>query len=69
MQLYHHAHTLPEPFKNGVNFAISLSIWDYVFKTNYVPKPDKDLQLGYSDDAKMPQDFWGQLWYGFRKGD
>ena len=69
MHLYHHAHTLPEPFKNGANFAISLSIWDYLFKTNYVPNPDKNLLLGYSDDAKMPQNFLGQLRYGFRKGD
>ena len=69
MHLYHHAHTLPEPFKNGANFAISLSIWDYIFRTNYVPKPDKNLRLGYSDDAKMPQNFWGQMRYGFRKED
>jgi len=69
MHLYHHAHTLPEPFKNGANFAISLSLWDYIFKTNYVPKPNKNLRLGYSDDAKMPKTFWGQLRYGFRKGD
>ena len=69
MHLYHHAHTLPEPFKNGANFAISLSVWDYVFKTNYVPKPDKNLRLGYSDDIKMPQNFLGQLGYGFRKED
>lgn len=69
MHLYHHAHTLPEPFKNGANFAISLSVWDYIFKTNYVPKLDKNLPLGYSDDANMPQNFWGQLRYGFRKGD
>ena len=69
MHLYHHAHTLPEPFKNGANFAISLSVWDYIFRTNYVPKPDKNLRLGYSDDAKMPQNFWGQMRYGFRKED
>lgn len=69
MHLYHHAHTLPEPFKNGANFAISLSVWDYIFRTNYVPKPDKNLRLGYRDDAKMPQNFWGQMRYGFRKED
>ena len=23
---------------NGINFGISLSIWDYIFKTNYVPE-------------------------------
>lgn len=69
MHLYHHAYSLPESFKNGANFAISLSLWDFIFKTNYVPKRDKNLRLGYSDDAKMPKSFWGQLRYGFRKDD
>jgi len=69
MHLYHHAYSLPESFKNGANFAISLSLWDFIFKTNYVPKPDKNLRLGYNDDAKMPKSFWGQLSYGFRKDD
>lgn len=35
MHLYHHAYTLPDEKKHGVNFGISLSIWDYIFKTNY----------------------------------
>ena len=69
MHLYHHAQAIPENFKTGVNFAISLSLWDYIFKTNYVPKPDKNLRLGYNDDDKMPKSFWGQLRYGFRKDD
>lgn len=69
MHLYHHAQSLPDQHKNGANFAISLSIWDYIFKTNYVPIPDKNLVLGYRDDKNMPQNFWGQFRYGFRKGD
>ena len=69
MHLYHHAYSLPESFKNGANFAISLSLWDFIFKTNYVPKPDKNLRLGYNDDDKMSKSFWGQLRYGFRKDD
>ena len=36
MHLYHHAQDLPEG-KYGVNFGISLSLWDYIFKTNYIP--------------------------------
>ena len=69
MHLYHHAQVLPDSFKTGVNFAISLSLWDYIFKTNYVPTTDKNLVLGYSDDQKMPSGFFGQLFYGFKKGD
>ena len=69
MHLYHHAKALPENHKIGANFAISLSVWDYIFKTNYVPAPDKNLVLGYSDDQQMPSGFFGQLFYGFKKGD
>ena len=69
MHLYHHAKAIPENFKTGVNFAISLSLWDYIFKTNYVPTPDKNLILGYHDDQRMPSGFFGQLFYGFKKGD
>lgn len=69
MHLYHHAYTLPENFKNGVNFAISLSIWDYLFGTNFIPKADENIKLGYADDHKMPASFWGQLFYGFRPKD
>ena len=68
MHLYHHAKGLPANFNVGVNFAISLSIWDYIFKTNYVPIPDKDIVLGYDDDHQMPSSFFGQLFYGFKKG-
>lgn len=69
MHLYHHAYALPERFKKGVNFAISLSVWDYLFKTSYVPETDKNIMLGYEDDHKMPSSFWGQLRYGFRSKD
>ena len=69
MHLYHHAKGLPANFNVGVNFAISLSIWDYIFKTNYVPIPDKDVVLGYENDHQMPSSFLGQIFYGFKKGD
>ena len=69
MHLYHHAYALPENFKNGVNFAISLSVWDYLFGTNFIPKVDENIKLGYADDHKMPASFWRQLFYGFRQKD
>ena len=69
MHLYHHAHDIPKGYKNGVNFAISLSIWDYIFRTSYIPKPNKNIKLGYIDDKKMPNTFLGQLVYGFKYDD
>ncbi|MDO5971454.1 sterol desaturase family protein [Flavivirga aquimarina] len=69
MHLYHHAYTLPEERRYGVNFGISLSLWDYIFKTNYIPETSGELTLGYSDDTKMPKNFFIQLLYGFRRND
>ncbi|MBT8274068.1 MAG: sterol desaturase family protein [Bacteroidia bacterium] len=69
MHLYHHAYNLPEERLYGVNFGISLSLWDYLFKTNYIPEESGTIPLGYSDDHKMPKGFFGQLIYGFRKRD
>ncbi|MFD1162148.1 sterol desaturase family protein [Hwangdonia seohaensis] len=69
MHLYHHAYSLPKGRNYGVNFGISLSLWDYIFKTNYVPEKSGTIELGYSDDERMPKSFFKQLFYGFKKGD
>lgn len=66
MHLYHHAYTLPEG-KYGVNFGISLSLWDYLFKTNYIPEDSGTIEIGFPNDDAFPKTFWGQLWYGFKK--
>ena len=67
MHLYHHAYTLPETIDYGVNFGISLSLWDYIFKTNYVPEASGTIELGFKGDNKMPKGFIRQLLYGFRE--
>ncbi|AXT59519.1 sterol desaturase family protein [Aquimarina sp. AD10] len=66
MHLYHHAYTLPEG-KYGVNFGISLSLWDYIFKTHYIPEDSGTIDLGFEGDDKFPKDFIGQMTYGFKK--
>ncbi len=63
MHLYHHAYHLPKG-KVGVNFGISLSIWDYIFKTNYIPDEDGTVKLGFEGDESFPTDFMGQSIYG-----
>lgn len=67
MHLYHHSFQLPKSHRHGVNFGISLSVWDYLFNSAYVPETSGNLKLGYSDDHKMPVGFWGQLKHGFFK--
>ena len=66
MHLYHHAHDLPEG-KYGVNFGISLSLWDYIFKTNYIPEDSGTIVLGFEGDEKIPKSFWKQITYGLKK--
>lgn len=68
MHIWHHAYELPESRKKGVNFGISLSIWDYIFRTNYIPYDGRDIRLGFERIEEFPTSFWGQLFYGFRKG-
>nr|WP_299170636.1 sterol desaturase family protein [uncultured Allomuricauda sp.] len=65
MHLYHHSYTLPEG-KYGVNFGISLSLWDYLFKTNYIPEQSGTIPLGFPGDQSIPKGFWRQLIYGFK---
>ena len=67
MHLYHHAYNLPEG-TYGVNFGISLSLWDYIFKTNYIPEDSGTIKLGFPGDEEFPKDFIHQNTYGFKKG-
>ena len=67
MHLYHHAYKLPKG-SYGVNFGISLSLWDYLFKTNYIPEDSGTIEIGFLGDEKFPTDFIGQNTYGFKKG-
>ena len=67
MHLYHHAYTIPEG-TYGVNFGISLSLWDYIFKTDYIPEDSGTIELGFPGDEVFPKDFVSQNTYGFKKG-
>jgi sterol desaturase/sphingolipid hydroxylase (fatty acid hydroxylase superfamily) len=69
MHLYHHAKELPGGQSTGVNFGISLSIWDYIFRTNYIPEESGTIPLGFDDMDKFPDDFVHQNLYGFKSGD
>jgi sterol desaturase/sphingolipid hydroxylase (fatty acid hydroxylase superfamily) len=65
MHLYHHAYNLPDHKPYGMNFGISLSVWDYIFGTAHVPDDNAHIQLGYPGDEHMPDNFMGQLGHGF----
>ena len=61
MHIWHHAKDLPEDRPNGMNYGITLSIWDYLFGTNYIPHDGRDIALGFEDVDKYPRRFLGQL--------
>jgi len=67
MHIWHHAKELPPERRMGVNFGITLSIWDYVFKINYIPYNGRDIELGFDGDEKFPKDFIHQELYPIGK--
>ena len=69
MHIWHHAKELPEDRKKGANFGISLSVWDYIFGTSYVPSNGRDIELGFENIEKFPDTFAGQIVYPIGKKD
>ena len=63
MHIWHHAKNLPENYPTGVNYGISLSIWDYLFGTAYIPKEGRDIELGFDHDEEFPKGFASQVIY------
>jgi sterol desaturase/sphingolipid hydroxylase (fatty acid hydroxylase superfamily) len=61
MHIWHHAKELPN--KYGTNFALTLSMWDYIFKTNYIPYDGKNIELGFENDEQFPDTFINQEAY------
>ncbi len=67
MHIWHHAKHLPESHPHGMNFGITLSIWDYLFKTNYIPYDGRDIELGFDKVEEYPENFFVQQIQPFRK--
>lgn len=67
MHIWHHAKKLPEHVRYGANFGLTLSLWDYIFKTDYIPHNGRDIELGFDGDEDFPKDFIGQEMYPLSK--
>jgi sterol desaturase/sphingolipid hydroxylase (fatty acid hydroxylase superfamily) len=67
MHIWHHSKALPEEHPNGMNYGLTLSIWDYLFGTAYVPHDGKDIELGFHGDEDFPETFTGQVVFPFKK--
>lgn len=67
MHIWHHAYKMPADKPYGVNFGLTLSIWDYLFKTDYIPSDGKNIKLGFSEMEYFPRSFLKQNIYGFSR--
>ncbi|MFZ4634245.1 MAG: sterol desaturase family protein [Saprospiraceae bacterium] len=67
MHIWHHSKTLPEG-RYGVNYGITLSVWDYLFGTVWMPGNGRDIELGFNKIEQYPHGFWGQVFKPFRRG-
>ncbi len=67
MHIWHHAHELPQGFRYGVNFGITLAIWDYIFGTAHIPHDGRSVKLGFEGLEHFPKTFVEQNLHGFSK--
>jgi len=65
MHIWHHAYDLPEDRHYGVNFGLTLALWDYLFSTAYIPNDGKNIKLGFPGVNEFPKSFVGQNLNGF----
>ncbi len=66
MHLWHHAKEVPVG-SHGVNYGISLSLWDYLFGTAYIPNENANEPLGFEQVEAFPKTFWQQLTHPWNK--
>ena len=59
MHIWHHTH--PNAGPENQNFGIALSVWDWLFRTAYVPKGEDPKRLGFTGIENFPSQLPGQL--------
>lgn len=64
MHIWHHAHDMPEDMPYGINFGISLALWDYLFGTARIPHDGRDIRLGFPGVERFPKGFVAQNLHG-----
>ncbi len=69
MHIWHHSYELPKERRYGINFGLTLAIWDYIFGTAHIPHEGRDIRLGFPGIEEFPQDFVHQNLHGFGKKD
>ncbi len=65
MHQWHHAH--PDSGPPDRNFGLTLSVWDWLFGTAWLPESDPG-RLGFTGIETYPKSLWRQLLVPFWKG-
>ena len=66
MHIWHHAYEIPADRPYGINFGISLALWDYIFGTAVIPHEGRDIKLGFPGMEEFPDDFARQNLHGLK---
>lgn len=66
MHIWHHSYELPKDRRTGINFGITLALWDYIFGTAYIPTEGRDIRLGFPGIEEFPHTFVEQNLNGFK---
>ena len=79
MHIWHHAKHLPAARSHGVNFGLTLSLWDWAFGTAWWPSANgseasrwtsgRDAELGFTGDETFPERLIPQLLWPLRRSD
>lgn len=64
MHLWHHVRDLPKGHRHGINYGLTLAVWDFLFRTSYVPHNRGDISLGFPGMDSFPAGFAGQVVLG-----
>ncbi len=64
MHVWHHAKDWPEDRPYGMNFGLTLSLWDYLFGSAYIPYDGRDIELGFPGVETFPKTFIRQNLHG-----
>ena len=64
MHIWHHSYELPKERRYGINFGLTLSVWDYLFGTAYIPHDGRNIKLGFPGVEQFPSTFQEQIVLG-----
>ena len=65
MHIWHHAYEVPDDRPSGMNYGLTLALWDYLFGTAYIPHNGREIKLGFPGLEEFPDNFVRQNVYGF----